>query len=148
MKELVKGKNSYITVDEALEWLSLEGYETENIDTKKMEYALIKATSKIEKLNIKTYTNGKGNLKFPLPFQQEVPLEIELCCSLEAYFMLENKISDELETIRKGIVSESEKTASVTYNTNLVNTYKNIDFNNIEAYKLIEKYVSNTYRIK
>ena len=145
---LVKNKNSYLTYEEAIEWLNLEGIETKDIDKNKYEYSLIKATSKIENLNIKVICKGKGDLKFPLPFQTEVPLEVELCCALEAYFILQNKVSDELDISKKGIVSESEKTASVTYDTNIISKYKDVNFNNIEAYKLIEKYVSNTYRIK
>ena len=70
MVTLVKGKNSYLTYDEAVEWLKLEGLETENLEKDKFEYNLIKATAKIETLNIKTICEEKGNLKFPLPYQE------------------------------------------------------------------------------
>lgn len=145
---LVKGKNSYLTYEEAVEWLRLEGLETENLQKDKLEHNLIKATSKIEKLNIKTICKEKGNLKFPLPYQEEVPLEVELCCALEAYYMVLDKESEELMMYKRGISSQSEKTASVSFDKSVIGKYKDISFKNLEAYKLIEKYVSNSYRIK
>ncbi len=145
---LVKGKNSYVTYDEAIEYLRLEGLETSDLEKGKFEYSLIKATSKIEQLNIKTLCTGKGNLKFPLLYQSEIPLEVELCCTLEAYYMALGKISEELEMFKKGILAQSEKTASVTFDNSVSGKYKNISFDSLEAYKLIEKYVSNSYRIK
>ena len=145
---LEKGVNSYITVEEAIELLELEKPEEvesfKKLDGKKQEYSLIKATSKIESLNIK----GEEGLKFPLPYQKIVPFEVELCCVLEALYIATGKITEELEVFKKGIVSESNKTASVTYNTTLINKYKDIVFNNLEAYKLIERYVSNSYQIR
>lgn len=148
MMTLVKGKNSYLTYEEAVEWLRLEGLETENLEKDKLEYNLIKATSKIEKLNIRTICKEKGNLKFPLPYQEEVPLEVELCCALEAYYMVLDKESEELTMYKRGISSQSEKTASVSFDKSVIGRYKDISFKNLEAYKLIEKYVSNSYRIK
>lgn len=145
---LVKGKNSYLTYEEAVEWLRLEGLETENLQKDKLEHNLIKATSKIEKLNIRTICKEKGNLKFPLPYQEEVPLEVELCCALEAYYMVLDKESEELMMYKRGISSQSEKTASVSFDKSVIGKYKDISFKNLEAYKLIEKYVSNSYRIK
>jgi phage gp36-like protein len=145
---LVKGKNSYLTYEEAVEWLRLEGLETENLEKDKLEHNLIKATSKIESLNIKTICKEKGNLKFPLPYQEEVPLEVELCCVLEAYYMALDKESEELMMYKRGISSQSEKTASVSFDKSVIGKYKDIPFNNLEGYKLIEKYVSNSYRIK
>ena len=145
---LVKGKNSYLTYEEAVEWLRLEGLETENLEKDKLEHNLIKATSKIEKLNIRTICKEKGNLKFPLPYQEEVPLEVELCCVLEAYYMVLDKESEELMLYKRGISSQSEKTASVSFDKSVIGKYKDISFKNLEAYKLIEKYVSNSYRIK
>ena len=145
---LVKGKNSYLTYEEAVEWLRLEGLETENLEKDKLEHNLIKATSKIESLNIKTICKEKGNLKFPLPYQEEVPLEVELCCALEAYYMALDKESEELTMYKRGISSQSEKTASVSFDKSVIGRYKDIPFNNLEAYKFIEKYVSNSYRIK
>lgn len=145
---LEKGINSYLTADEAIELLELEKPEEvesfKKLDGKKQEYSLIKATSKIESLNIK----GEEGLKFPLPYQKIVPFEVELCCTLEALYIATGKITEELEVFKKGIVSESNKTASVTYNTTLINKYKDIVFNNLEAYKLIERYVSNSYQIR
>ena len=148
MITLVKGKNSYLTYEEAVEWLRLEGLETENLEKDKLEHNLIKATSKIEKLNIRTICKEKGNLKFPLPYQEEVPLEVELCCALEAYYMVLDKESEELMMYKRGISSQSEKTASVSFDKSVIGKYKDISFKNLEAYKLIEKYVSNSYRIK
>ncbi len=145
---LVKGKNSYLTYEEAVEWLRLEGLETENLEKDKLEHNLIKATSKIEKLNIRTICKEKGNLKFPLPYQEEVPLEVELCCVLEAYYMVLDKESEELMLYKRGISSQSEKTASVSFDKSVIGKYKDISFKNLEAYKLIEKYISNSYRIK
>lgn len=145
---LVKNKNSYVTYEEAVEWLRLEGLETENLGKDKLEHNLIKATSKIESLNIKTICKEKGNLKFPLPYQEEVPLEVELCCVLEAYYMALDKESEELIMYKRGISSQSEKTASVSFDKSVIGKYKDIPFNNLEAYKFIEKYVSNSYRIK
>lgn len=145
---LVKGKNSYLTYEEAVEWLRLEGLETENLEKDKLEHNLIKATSKIEKLNIRTICKEKGNLKFPLPYQEEVPLEVELCCALEAYYMVLDKESEELMLYKRGISSQSEKTASVSFDKSVIGKYKDIPFKNLEGYKLIEKYVSNSYRIK
>lgn len=145
---LVKGKNSYLTYEEAVEWLRLEGLETENLEKDKLEHNLIKATSKIEKLNIRTICKEKGNLKFPLPYQEEVPLEVELCCALEAYYMVLDKESEELMMYKRGISSQSEKTASVSFDKSVIGKYKDIPFKNLEGYKLIEKYVSNSYRIK
>lgn len=145
---LVKGKNSYLTYEEAVEWLRLEGLETENLEKDKLEHNLIKATSKIEKLNIRTICKEKGNLKFPLPYQEEVPLEVVLCCVLEAYYMVLDKESEELMMYKRGISSQSEKTASVSFDKSVIGKYKDISFKNLEAYKLIEKYVSNSYRIK
>lgn len=145
---LVKGKNSYLTYEEAVELLRLEGLEIENLEKAKFEYNLIKATSKIEKLNIKTICKEKGNLKFPLPYQEEVPLEVELCCTLEAYYMVLDKESEELTMYKRGISSQSEKTASVSFDKSVIGKYKDISFKNLEGYKLIEKYVSNSYRIK
>lgn len=145
---LVKNKNSYVTYEEAVEWLRLEGLETENLEKDKLEHNLIKATSKIESLNIKTICKEKGNLKFPLPYQEEVPLEVELCCVLEAYYMALDKESEELMMYKRGISSQSEKTASVSFDKSVIGKYKDIPFNNLEGYKLIEKYVSNSYRIK
>lgn len=145
---LEKGVNSYITVEEAEKLLNLEKPEEvesfKKLNGKKQEYSLIKATSKIESLNIK----GEEGLKFPLPYQKIVPFEVELCCVLEALYIATGKITEELEVFKKGIVSESNKTASVTYNTTLINKYKDIVFNNLEAYKLIERYVSNSYQIR
>ena len=148
MITLVKGKNSYVRYEEAVEWLRLEGLETENLEKDKLEHNLIKATSKIESLNIKTICKEKGNLKFPLPYQEEVPLEVELCCALEAYYMVLDKESEELTMYKRGISSQSEKTASVSFDKSVMGKYKDISFKNLEAYKLIEKYVSNSYRIK
>ena len=145
---LVKGKNSYLTYEEAVEWLRLEGLETENLEKDKLEHNLIKATSKIEKLNIRTICKEKGNLKFPLPYQEEVPLEVELCCALEAYYMVLDKESEELMMYKRGISSQSEKTASISFDKSVIGKYKDIPFKNLEGYKLIEKYVSNSYRIK
>lgn len=145
---LVKNKNSYLTYEEAVEWLKLEGLETENLEKDKFEHNLIKATSKIENLNIRTICKEKGNLKFPLPYQEEVPLEVELCCVLEAYYMVLDKESEELMLYKRGISSQSEKTASVSFDKSVIGKYKDISFKNLEAYKLIEKYVSNSYRIK
>ncbi len=145
---LVKNKNSYVTYEEAVEWLRLEGLETENLEKDKLEHNLIKATSKIESLNIKTICKEKGNLKFPLPYQEEVPLEVELCCVLEAYYMVLDKESEELTMYKRGISSQSEKTASVSFDKSVIGKYKDIPFKNLEAYKLIEKYISNSYRIK
>lgn len=145
---LEKGINSYLTADEAIELLELEKPEEvesfEKLNGKKQEYSLIKATSKIESLNIK----GEEGLKFPLPYQKIVPFEVELCCVLEALYIATGKITEELEVFKKGIVSESNKTASVTYNITLINKYKDIVFNNLEAYKLIERYVSNSYQMR
>lgn len=145
---LEKGINSYLTADEAIELLELEKPEEvesfKKLNGKKQEYSLIKATSKIESLNIK----GEEGLKFPLPYQKIVPFEVELCCVLEALYIATGKITEELEVFKKGIVSESNKTASVTYNITLINKYKDIVFNNLEAYKLIERYVSNSYQIR
>lgn len=145
---LEKGINSYLTADEAIELLELEKPEEvesfKKLNGKKQEYSLIKATSKIESLNIK----GEEGLKFPLPYQKIVPFEVELCCVLEALYIATGKITEELEVFKKGIVSESNKTASVTYNITLINKYKDIVFNNLEAYKLIERYVSNSYQMR
>ena len=77
-----------------------------------------------------------------------MPFEVELCCALEAYYMALGKISEELEMFKKVLFSQSEKTASVTFDKSVIGRYKDIPFNNLEAYKLIEKYVSNSYRIK
>ncbi len=148
---LEKGVNSYITVEEAEKLLNLEKpdqvEEFKNLDIKIKEYNLIKATSKIESLNI---PKGEGaGLIFPLPYQKGiVPFEVELCCSLEALYMATGQTTAELERFKSGIISQSEKTASVTFDTSTVNKYKDISFVNLEAYKLIENYVSKSYRIR
>lgn len=144
---VIKGKNSYTTYEEAMIWLKLEGIETENFDKDKFEYNLIKATNKIENLNIKSICKGEG-LKFPLPYQKSIPFEVELCCALEAYYMMIDKESEELAMYKRGITSQSEKTASVSFDKSVMGKYKDVPFKNLEAYKLIEKYVSNSYRIK
>ena len=147
---LVKGINSYITVEEAEELLKLEKPEEaekfRNLDTKVKEYNLIKATSKIESLNIPREERGEG-LIFPLPYQKG-PLEVKLCCILEALYMATNQITIELEKFKSGIIAQSEKTASVTFDISMINKYKEIPFVNLEAYKLIENYVSKSYRIR
>lgn len=149
---LVKGINSYITVEEAEELLKLEKPEEaekfRNLDTKVKEYNLIKATSKIESLNIPREERREG-LIFPLPYQKGViPLEVKLCCILEALYMATNQITIELEKFKSGIIAQSEKTASVTFDISMINKYKEIPFVNLEAYKLIENYVSKSYRIR
>ena len=149
---LEKGVNSYITVEEAEELLKLEKpdqvEEFKNLDIKIKEYNLIKATSKIERLNIPKVEGTEG-LIFPLPYQKGiVPFEVELCCTLEALYMATGQTTAELEGFRSGIISQSEKTASVTFDTSTVNKYKDIPFVNLEAYKLIENYVSKSYRIR
>lgn len=149
---LEKGVNSYITVEEAEELLKLEKPEEaekfKNLDIKIKEYNLIKATSKIESLNIPKGEGAEG-LIFPLPYQKGiVPFEVELCCTLEALYMATGQTTAELEGFKSGIVSQSRKTASVTFDTSTVNKYKDISFTNLEAYKLIENYVSKSYRIR
>ena len=62
--------------------------------------------------------------------------------------MVLGKESEELAIYKRGISSQSEKTASVSFDKSVIGKYKDIPFNNLEAYKLIEKYVSNSYRIK
>lgn len=149
--KLEKGINSYLTIDEGLDLLELEKIEQAEIfktlDIKVQEYSLIKATTKIEALNIYRRKGAEG-LTFPLPYQKIVPFEIELCCVLEALYLAINQVTPELEDFRKGIISQSEKTASVTYEPSLISKYKNISFLNLEAYKLIEPYISKAYKIR
>ncbi len=62
--------------------------------------------------------------------------------------MATNQITIELEKFKSGIIAQSEKTASVTFDISMINKYKEIPFVNLEAYKLIENYVSKSYRIR
>lgn len=140
---------SYLTVEEAEKILEfeLEDYSKYSIfSTEKKQYFLDKATDKINSLDI-AY-RGSAENTFPLIYQKEIGADIKIACALESAYMALSKESDILLPYTSGIIAESDKTASVTYNSgNKLEELAKYGFNNLEAIKILERYIRKSAHI-
>lgn len=140
---------SYLTVEEAekiLEFELKEYLEYSKFSPEKKQYFLDKATAKINSLDI-AY-RGSAENAFPLIYQKEIGADIKIACALESAYMALNKESDILLPYRSGIIAESDKTASVTYNSgNKLEELAKYGFNNLESIKTLERYIRKSVSI-
>lgn len=140
----------YLTLSEISEILQFEEpnlYEEFNeLKDEIKQYAAQKATFTIESLGILNRSKKEGELTFPLPYQKGVlGFDLKLCVALETLYIALKKESEELKMARIGIVAESDKSASATYDKAFVSSLKGCTFKNIKAYELIKKYIPKSY---
>lgn len=138
----------YLTLPEISEILQFEEpnlYEEFNeLKDEIKQYAAQKATFTIESLGIRN--KKEGELTFPLPYQKGVlGFDLKLCVALETLYIALKKESEELKMARIGIVAESDKSASATYDKAFIGSLKGCTFKNIKAYELIKKYIPKSY---
>lgn len=138
----------YLTLPEISEILQFEEpnlYEEFNeLKDEIKQYAAQKATFTIESLGIRNKKDGE--LTFPLPYQKGVlGFDLKLCVALETLYIALKKESEELKMARIGIVAESDKSASATYDKAFISSLKGCTFKNIKAYELIKKYIPKSY---
>ena len=138
----------YLTLPEISEILQFEEpnlYEEFNeLKDEIKQYAAQKATFTIESLGIRNKKDGE--LTFPLPYQKGVlGFDLKLCVALETLYIALRKESEEIKTARIGIVAESDKSASATYDKAFISGLKGCTFKNLKAYELIKKYIPKSY---
>lgn len=112
------GVDTYITIAEALEYIKNEipilYDDFSDLEESRQEYYLKKSAKKIDK-----YIVGIDcvEMVFPLNFQPVVPLDVKIAQALEAVAMYtEAKEGNSINGSESvGVVTESEKTASVTF---------------------------------
>ena len=141
---------SYLTLPEISEILQFEEpnlyEEFDELKDEIKQYAAQKATFTIENLGIRNKMKKFGELTFPLPYQKGVlGFDIKLCVALETLYIALRKESEEIKTARIGIVAESDKSASATYDKALISSLKGCTFKNLKAYELIKKYIPKSY---
>lgn len=143
---------TYLEVSEISEILKFETpdlireFNEKSDDIK--QYSAQKATFKIESLGILNRSKKEGELTFPLPFQNGVlGYDIKLCVALETLYIAIGKMSPEIKLARMGVVAESNKSASATYDKGYIRSLKRCNFNNILAYQQIEKFIPRTFNI-
>lgn len=140
----------YLTLPEISEILQFEEpnlYEEFNeLKDEIKQYAAQKATFTIESLGILNRSKKEGELTFPLPYQKGVlGFDLKLCVALETLYIALKKESEELKMAKIGIVAESDKSASATYDKAFINSLKGCTFKNIKAYELIKKYIPKSF---
>lgn len=143
---------SYLTLPEIAEILQMEEPELyEEFDKLKdniKEYSAKKATFIIESLGIRNKNKKVGELTFPLPYQNELSFDIKLCVALETLYIALKKESEEIKIARIGIISESNKTASASYDKTLMKNLKSCPFSNLKAYGLVKKYIPKSFYMR
>lgn len=143
---------SYLTLPEIAEILQMEEPELyEEFDKLKdniKEYSAKKATFIIESLGIRNKNKKVGELTFPLPYQNELSFDIKLCVALETLYIALKKESEEIKIARIGIISESDKTASASYDKTLMKNLKSCPFSNLKAYELVKKYIPKSFYMR
>lgn len=143
---------SYLTLPEIAEILQMEEPELyEEFDKLKdniKEYSAKKATFIIENLGIRNKNKKVGELTFPLPYQNELSFDIKLCVALETLYIALKKESEEIKIARIGIISESNKTASASYDKTLMKNLKSCPFSNLKAYGLVKKYIPKSFYMR
>lgn len=143
---------SYLTLPEIAEILQMEEPELyEEFDKLKdniKEYSAKKATFIIESLGIRNKNKKVGELTFPLPYQNELSFDIKLCVALETLYIALKKESEEIKIARIGIISESDKTASASYDKTLMKNLKSCPFSNLRAYGLVKKYIPKSFYMR
>lgn len=113
------------------------------------QHAAQEATFKIENLGIVNRSKKDGELTFPLPFQNGVlGYDLKICVALETLYIATGKMSPEIKLARMGVVAESNKSASATYDKEYIRSLKRCNFNNISAYQQIEKYIPKTFNMR
>lgn len=139
---------SYLTLPEISEILQFEEPdlydEFDKVSDEIKQYSAQKATFTIENLGIRN--KKEGELTFPLPYQKGVlGFDIKLCVALETLYIALRKESEEIKTARIGLVAESNKSASATYDKAFISGLKGCTFKNLKAYELIKKYIPKSY---
>lgn len=139
---------SYLTLPEISEILQFEEpdlyNEFDKVSDEIKQYSAQKATFTIESLGIRN--KKEGELTFPLPYQKGVlGFDVKLCVALETLYIALRKESEEIKTARIGIIAESDKSASATYDKAFINSLKGCTFKNLKAYELIKKYIPKSY---
>lgn len=141
---------SYLTLFEISEILQFEEPdlygEFDKLSDEIKQYSAQRATFTIETLGIVNRRKKEGELTFPLPYQKGVlGFDIKLCVALETLYIALRKESEEIKTARIGIVAESNKSASATYDKAFISSLKGCTFKNLKAYELIKKYIPKSY---
>lgn len=139
---------NYLTLSEISEILQFEEPDLyddfDKVSDEIKQYSAQKATLIIENLGIRN--KKEGELTFPLPYQKGVlGFDVKLCVALETLYIALRKESEEIKTARIGIVAESDKSASATYDKAFINSLKGCTFKNLKAYELIKKYIPKSY---
>ncbi|MBC2855477.1 hypothetical protein H3N56_03075 [Cetobacterium sp. 2A] len=144
---------SYLTLLEISEIIQNEEpniyEEFYKLEDSKKQYAAQRATFKIENLGIVNKSKKVGELTFPLLYQNGIlGFDIQLCVALETLYIALNKRSEEIKLSQLGVVSKSDKSASVTFDKGLVTSLKNCEFNNLKAYNFIKKYIPKSFNMR
>ena len=144
---------SYLTLLEIAEILQMEEPELykefDKLKDNIKEYSAKKATFIIENLGIRNKNKKVGELTFPLPYQNGVlSFDIKLCVALETLYIALKKESEEIKIARIGIISESNKTASASYDKTLMKYLKSCPFSNLKAYELVKKYIPKSFYMR
>lgn len=107
------------------------------------EYHLIKATRKIDSL----ICTWKESLYLPVRFDYNLPFEILLATALEACTSIcktfDLPVGGDLlsNAIKNGITAQSEKTASVSFETSIVKRYQEIGLDDMQAFRLLKPFL-------
>ncbi|MGL5624373.1 hypothetical protein [Cetobacterium sp.] len=141
---------SYLTIEEIIEILRFEeadlSEEFNKLDDKTKLYSAQRATFTIEALGIVNRRKKEGELTFPLPYQNGILGEdIKLCVALEALYIALKMESDEIKMAKLGVISKSDKSASVTFDRGLLSRLKTSSFKNLKAYTLVDKYIQKSF---
>jgi len=146
------GVDSYIDIAEALEIIKNEmpeGFtqvydDFKNLDQDQQEYLLKKATRKINKYIVGLDCEG---LVFPLSFQNAVPQDVKVAEALEAAAMYqEAKAGNNMNgNGNAGILSESEKTASVTFLAKYASQQAESPFIVLQIINMLSMYKRNKF---
>ena len=151
-KENRKIMQPYLPLPEITEIIQFEVPELfkefQEVSDERKLYSAQRCTNKIESLGIINNHKKDGELTFPLPYQNSLEFDFKLCIALETLYIALNKVSEEITGAKGGIVSESDKSASATYDPMVVRSLKSCTFNNLKAYELIYKYIPKSYYVR
>lgn len=115
-------------------------------DTTKQSY-LDYATQKINSLNYseKNLVDGQTDV-FPWSNQTFVPFQVKEACSYEAGQLAIGTVDEAMDLINSKVKSESELSASISYDTNSIDNYMyaNKYFLSSEAWKRIFPYLDKS----
>lgn len=140
---------TYLSLEETNKILILEEPKLYT-DFEKLEesiklYALQKTTQTIEDLGI---YKGSRELTFPLPFQKKLTLNFKICFAVETLYSALNIESEEIRLAKMAVVSESDKTASNTYDIGIFKELKNCPFKSLKAYNIIKKFIPKSFNMR